>query len=308
MVAYSTSAPDQELANALVFCRIDSWLTGRRLVSLPFSDHCEPLVECQLDLERLIAAPQEEMRHEKWRYIETRPLTHAQVQTSLNVTETYYSFHHLDLRPDLATIFENLHRDSTRRKIRRAEREKLSYEEGRSDSLLADFYDLFTTTRRRHGLPPQPRKWFRNLASAFGDALKIRIVRKDGRALAGMITVSNKDTLVYKYGGSDPRYHNLGSMHLLYWMSIQDAKSSGLRFFDFGRTDADQAGLIQFKNRWGAKESLLTYSRYALSQDVRHMFDLFPAKPAAETARKIFTYLPNGFTALLGRRLYKHVG
>jgi hypothetical protein len=29
----------------LVFCRVRSWLTGRRSISLPFSDHCEPLVE-----------------------------------------------------------------------------------------------------------------------------------------------------------------------------------------------------------------------------------------------------------------------
>src|SRR5271166_5866777 len=39
---YTTSLPDSRLENALVACRVESWLTGRRLVSLPFSDHCEP--------------------------------------------------------------------------------------------------------------------------------------------------------------------------------------------------------------------------------------------------------------------------
>ena len=43
-VAFTTSAPDEALQNAIVFCRVKSWLTGKRLVSLPFSDHCEPLV------------------------------------------------------------------------------------------------------------------------------------------------------------------------------------------------------------------------------------------------------------------------
>src|SRR4249920_2949505 len=44
-IAFTTSAPGGDLKNAIVFCKVKSWITGRRLVSLPFSDHCEPLVE-----------------------------------------------------------------------------------------------------------------------------------------------------------------------------------------------------------------------------------------------------------------------
>ena len=44
-IAYTTSSAGEDLENAMVFCRVESWLTGRRLVSLPFSDHCEPLVD-----------------------------------------------------------------------------------------------------------------------------------------------------------------------------------------------------------------------------------------------------------------------
>ena len=49
-MAYTTSPPDAPLTNGWVFCEIDSWLTGRRLVSLPFSDHCEPLADNPADL------------------------------------------------------------------------------------------------------------------------------------------------------------------------------------------------------------------------------------------------------------------
>jgi hypothetical protein len=114
--------------------------------------------------------------------------------------------------------------------------------------------------------------------------------------------------MVYKNGGSDPRYHNLGSMHLLYWKSIQDAKASGLRFFDLGRTDAGQDGLITFKNRWGARQSSLTYSRYAFSGNVGHMFDLPASTSRKGVARELLAHLPNGLASLLGRALYKHVG
>jgi hypothetical protein len=308
VVGYTTSAPGEELENAMVFCRVESWLTGRRLVSLPFSDHCEPLVDREEDLQVLVAWLEQETRREKWRYMELRPLTPIAIGTSLNVATTNYAFHELDLRPNLETLFRNLHKDSTRRKIRRAEREKLCYEEGTTESLLDDFYRLMTLTRRRHCLPPQPKKWFQNLMSCFGEALKIRIARRDGQALAAMMTVRYKDSLIYKYGGSDVRYNNLGSMHLLYWMSIQDAKASGLRFFDLGRCDADQIGLITFKSRWGAKESSLTYFRCAPFQDFSHTFDLSRSKARTARARNVLAYLPNGLASAVGRILYKHVG
>ena len=43
-IAFTTSAPGTPLADGVVMCKVRSWLTGRRLVSLPFADHCEPLV------------------------------------------------------------------------------------------------------------------------------------------------------------------------------------------------------------------------------------------------------------------------
>jgi CelD/BcsL family acetyltransferase involved in cellulose biosynthesis len=307
VVGYTTSAPGEELKDAVVFCRVESWLTGRRLVSLPFSDHCEPLVDRQEDLQVLIASLEEKTWREKWNYMEMRPLTPITVATPLRAT-THYTFHELDLQGDLGTIFRNLHKDSIQRKIRRAEREKLSYAEGSSEPLLEDFYRLVELTRRRHRLPPQPKKWFQNLMRYFGEALKIRIARKDGLAVAAMLTVRHKDALIYKYGGSDAGYNKLGGMHLLYWAAIRDAKAMGLKTFDLGRTDADQLGLITFKGRWGAKESLLTYSRYAPAGDSSHMFDVSHSKASSGPARDLLGYLPNRLVSFLGRALYKHVG
>jgi len=308
VVGYTTSLPGQELENAIIFCRVESWLTGRRLVSLPFSDHCEPLVDRQEDLQALLAQLEGEARRERWRYIETRPLTPVDIASSLNSTSIDYSFFEVDLQPDLEKLFSNLHKDSIERKIRRAQRENLTYEEGTSESQLKDFYRLLTITRARHGLPPQPRKWFQNLVNCFEDALKIRIVRKDGRALAAMLTLRHKDRLVYKYGGADSNYNRLGGMHLLFWRSIEEAKISGLRFFDLGRTDIGQTGLRTFKRRWGAKESLLRYTRYTLSDNSSRVFDLSTSSQRKSPAREVLAHLPRGVMSLLGRALYKHLG
>ena len=71
-VALCTSGSDRRLTGGLVFCRVKSWLTGTRLVSLPFSDHCEPLAQDASDLEALLRGISERASG-KFRYAEIRP-------------------------------------------------------------------------------------------------------------------------------------------------------------------------------------------------------------------------------------------
>ena len=54
-VVYTTCPPGVALEDGLVFCRVTSWLTGRRLVSLPFSDHCDPLLNNSADANMFIS-------------------------------------------------------------------------------------------------------------------------------------------------------------------------------------------------------------------------------------------------------------
>src|SRR4029077_20228483 len=136
-VAFTTSAPGTELTNGVVFCQVRSWLTGRRLVSLPFSDHCQPLAE-GADLMTMLEFLQSDNGREHSKYVELRPLSDdsvlgAQTLFSKNAS---FGFHVIDLRPDLQTIYSAFHDSCVRRKIRRAEREKLSYEAGRSALML----------------------------------------------------------------------------------------------------------------------------------------------------------------------------
>jgi CelD/BcsL family acetyltransferase involved in cellulose biosynthesis len=69
----TTAAPGEELRNGIVFCRVKSWLTGNRAVSLPFADHCQPLVESSESLQVLLDALREEQGRAKWKYVELRP-------------------------------------------------------------------------------------------------------------------------------------------------------------------------------------------------------------------------------------------
>ena len=161
-------------------------------------------------------------------------------------------------------------------------------------------------TRKRHRLPPPPRRWFANLMEAFGRRLKIRAAFKNDHLVAAMITIHHKDTMFYKYGCSDVDYNKLGSMPSLYWRAIHDAKTLNCRFFDLGRTDAGQQGLITFKSRWGATESPLDYCRYGFANEPTHSLDLNNSSWTSSAARHVLGHLPLGFLSVAGRVLYRH--
>ena len=72
-VAFTTSPPRSELKNGVVFCYVRSAITGARLVSLPFSDHCDPLVDGPQELATLCDPLLEQRRARGWSYIELRP-------------------------------------------------------------------------------------------------------------------------------------------------------------------------------------------------------------------------------------------
>src|SRR4029077_6527383 len=53
-VAFTTTPAGKDLENAVVFCVVKSSLVGPRLVSLPFSDHTDLLLDNQNDLSNLL--------------------------------------------------------------------------------------------------------------------------------------------------------------------------------------------------------------------------------------------------------------
>ena len=120
-VAFTTSAPSEGLKNALLFCSVRSWLTGNRLVSLPFSDHCEPLVESREELNLLLRFAEDMGKWQRCKYVEIRPLSsHMTFEDGFQNAETFY-LHRLNLRPCPDVLLGSFHRDSIQRKIRRAE-------------------------------------------------------------------------------------------------------------------------------------------------------------------------------------------
>ena len=299
-----TNANGAELNNAIVVCKIKSLLTGRRLVSLPFSDHCQPLAD-QDSTQEIIQSLQSQSSAQGMKHIELRPLYKEGLSDTAELFETeHFCFHSIDLSKDIDDLYLGMHHSCIRRKIKRAEKENLAYEQGCSESLIRNFRYLFLLTRRRHRLPPPPAAWFDNLAHFLGDKLKIHMVSKDGSPIASILTLVHKNTIVYKYGCSDSSFGNLGGTPYLFWRVIQQAKEAGLVEFDLGRSDYKDEGLIAFKGHLGATAVDLVYLRSS------------PPKTKVSTSgsgiaslmRYTISRLPDPLLAGIGNVLYRHMG
>jgi hypothetical protein len=169
-VAFTTSSPREDLDNGIVFCHVNSGVTGNRLVSLPFSDHCEPLFDSAEEVSFLIRHLQASLGREAWKYLEVRPMNVTFDQTEDGIgfaPATTHFIHTLDLRPDLKNVFRNLDKDSVQGRFQRAQRAGLVEKCGRSGGLLKAFYPLLVITRRRHHVPLPPYAWFRNLIESW---------------------------------------------------------------------------------------------------------------------------------------------
>jgi hypothetical protein len=301
-VAFTTSDTSSAVENGWVFCQVNSWLTGRRLVSLPFSDHCDPLINCAEELNAFADYLEHQQHKKKWDYLEARPLTVALTEKTFQPATTYFA-QQLSLAPTSQQLFADLHRDSIRRKIRRAEREGVIVEVDRSGALLEQFYFLQSMTRRRHGLPPQPRQWFRNLARCFGDNCAIWLASRLGHPIASILTLRYRNRLVYKYGASDDRFHALGGMPWLFWTIIQQAKIEELEELDLGRSDLGNMGLITFKEHLGAHGHQIHYYRNNSCQS--HLTtNAWPKR----VVNGMCSCMPPWMTDIAGKMLYRHIG
>lgn len=303
-VLTTTGPAGSDLANGVVFCRVRSWLTGRRLVSLPFSDHCEPLVSSAEHLRVLLAALAERAQAEGCRYVELRPASGSIGSEPFWHTSEDFYIHRLDLSPGADSLFRHFHRNCIQRKIRRAQTEGIEVRSGRDAAEVKSFYALVVHTRRRQGLPPQPKRWFDSVMRCMGDSALIRCAYKNGRAIAGILTLQHGKSLYYKYGASEAQFHSSGAVPYLFWEAIQDAIRDGLQELDMGRTERENSGLVTFKERWSAVRSALSYFRAPASAP----------NPAAGSdwarrfAKSACNHMPERCLTAFGTLAYRHIG
>ena len=240
---------DGRVVAGLPWARIESRLTGRRLVSLPFSDACEPLTDGASAEE--LARAIDEHRREAELGLEVRWLLDA---LSDGVTVHSYWRHTLPLEPDADAVAKRA-RSGIRRGATKARREGLSFERRTDQRALDTFYGLHLKTRKHQGVPTQSKRFIDGFLPLFerGHGF-VALVRDGDQPIAAAVFLQLRGHLIYKYGASDRSALERRPNNLLFAEVIRWGCESGCRELDFGRTDLDQEGLKQFKRGWGADE------------------------------------------------------
>jgi CelD/BcsL family acetyltransferase involved in cellulose biosynthesis len=254
------AVPDAEgrLSAGVPLMEVKTPLRGRRWIALPFTDRCPPLVTSP-EAGQGLAEALDGARHEAG--IDRLEIRSRVVGPGFADGIVAVS-HLLDLGPGYDAV-ERSFAPATRRNLRRAQREGLELRLADSeDCIVSIFYELQARTRRRLGVPVQPRRYFRalwrlGLEQGLGYAL---LVFQRGRPIAGAVLLVAGETVVYKYGASDDRSWELRPNNLLFGEAIRRACEDGAAVFDFGRSDLEHAGLRAFKAGWGASEVPLVYT------------------------------------------------
>ncbi len=274
---------------------------GKKIVSLPFSDYGGPLTT--VDKVPFVSTVLREI-FSICGQIEVRsPLP---VNGNL-VGHCGYKRHVLDLSVDISTLKKNIDKKTALYSIRKAERLGVEVKEETTLSGLREFYRLNILTRRKHGVPVQPFAFFLKLYENLvqNGLIKIYIARLVSQVIGGGVFLSFKNGLYYKYNASDPTYlSKVSPNHAILWYVIQESYASGCQFIDFGRTSVSDAGLIRYKETWGAKTIDLPYF-YSNDRGINMSHE---SGIVYRTLNALWRVMPPGVTDRIGPMIYRYLG
>ncbi len=308
MIPLTSTNTHGEITGFLPLCSMQSPVTGRRLVSLPFSDHCPLLATDEISANNLIDQALCLARQKRVRYLELRTGINEVLSKRSELAEgNLYVRWLMPLTADPDAVWSGL-RKPVQRQIKKSEGlgVKIRFATQRED--MAHYYRLHLRTRsKKHGMPAQPQRFFFGLWDAFAsnEGVQLLLAEYEGSIIAGMILLAAGTTVRYAYGASDENYLHLSPNNLLMWTAITWGCRQGYQTLDMGRTACGNEGLMEFKRRWGTIKEPLPYYYYpqmaglSTTSEQRWKFRLFTA---------CWRKLPLRIAGPLGDHLYKHLG
>jgi CelD/BcsL family acetyltransferase involved in cellulose biosynthesis len=227
-------------------------LRGQRIVSLPFGDRLDPVLEDDDEWEQLVAPLLARGWPIQVRVLDARPpLRDTRFQL---VNELAWHVTDLDLpEPELLA---GLHRQ-VRQNLRAARRRGVTVRLSTDLEDVRTFHDLHRATRKRkYRLLAQPLAFFERIWEQFEplDQLAVGLATHDGSVIAGALYLVWNDVMYYKFGASLAQHLVVRPNELLAWESMRLGKELGCRTYDWGVTDLDQPGLLAYKRKYATDE------------------------------------------------------
>ena len=246
----------------LPLMRVKSWLTGNRLVSLPRTSYCDPLIQNGSGYHALIKMVDDLVPALHCRYAELKTLHHPELLEGTSGRR--YSFfinQTISLERDLSDIWRAFHRSCVRQRIQRAEDTGVQVRRGETEDDLKLFHQLHRKTTQKHMIPWRPFVFFQNIQKQlFNDERALLFIAEvQDQPAAAAIAFAFKRNFIYEFLGLDDELLHYSAAHLLLWKSLCWAHEHGYRSFDFGLTPRENQGLAKYKRRWGAEEQDVHY-------------------------------------------------
>ena len=248
-----------ELRGVLPLVMLPRPFGGGRLVSLPYLDSAGILASDGAAESALLEAAQRIARERGARALEIR---NAEPLRSLD--EALPPQNRVNLVLGLETTVEAQWqglRAKVRNQTRKAEREGLSIAEGSNADLLDAFYSIFCINMRDLGSPVHARRFFAEIASAFGERLRIIVVQSEGRPIGGLMALRRGRTVHVPWASTLRSERARCPNNLIYWEALRWAVEVGASRFDFGRSPLE-SGTYRFKRGWGAEEEPMAWMTF----------------------------------------------
>jgi len=279
---------------------VRSMFTGLRGVCLPFTDHCEFISDDGSQVEDIIGSIKEYAREHRWQFIELRCGNYPN-----QTPATSFYNHILDLTVGDEQIFRRF-ADPVRRNIKKAVRVGVEVSIDRSIDAVKEYYRMHCITRKRHGLPPQPYRFFKKMYDHIISKSRgfVVLARYRGTNIAGAMFFDFGEKSMFKFGASDYAYQDLRANNLVMWEAIKWYAQRGCRSLCLGRTEMENEGLRRFKIGWGTEERILNYYRYDLRRDAF----VAQTQVVRNAYHHVFRVMPIPLLRLCGSALYKHIG
>lgn len=292
---------NKKLSILIPIMEINSFLTGKRGVSLPFSDYCEPIISKKNHFQTILNHIIQYGNQAGWESLELRG--GERLYKDILPSRSYY-VHNLDLTQNEQQIFSNF-KSKTRRNIKKAIKEGVEISICNSLDSIKEFYKLNCMTRKFHGLPPQTFCFFEKIYSYIISQNKGFVILASHlkKNIAGAVFFHFGKNVIFKYGAFDRNYRHLKPNNLVIWEAIKWCIQNGFKDLSFGRTDPKHAGLLYFKRGWGPKEKTIKYFKYDFKKNTFIKDD----------DNSLISYLflnkvPIPVLCLISYLLYRHVG
>jgi CelD/BcsL family acetyltransferase involved in cellulose biosynthesis len=249
------------VSGVLPLLRTRGLFTGRRLSSLPHTPVAGPLASSATATAALVAAAVDRVRADGRTRLQLKvrePTLDGLVNGLSGIAwEPSYV---LDLPDDPERLRFGNTRNHGRIKwaVNKAGRLHVRARRADTEDDLSAWYSLYLETMREHGVPPRPYRFFVCAWRTLAPQGQIRLLlaeQAEGsatRLLAGSVFLLFGSTVFYAFTGGSREHLSLRPNDLIQWHAIHDAAKDGFDRFDFGEVGQNDAGLADFKSKWGA--------------------------------------------------------